>query len=103
MIDAQAMMERTRDAYSFDHYGEEAWLNAINLLSLIYNEAEVEWILFSKYMRWAADRFGKWVPDEPEDEDSDQHMVLDGEEIIKYTAYNGGITIERDVDGNPEL
>ena len=103
MIDPLEMLERTRDAYSFDRYGEEAWLNAISLLSLIYNEAEVEWILYSKYMRWAADRFGTWSGDVDENGEDIGHMILDGEEIIKYTAYNGGITIERDVDGNPEL
>lgn len=91
MIDDSAMLERTRDAYSFNRYGEEAWMNAIRLLAPLYTEDDVEWILRSKYMRWAADRFGDWSGDP----DGDSTKCLDGSEIIKYHDLIG-IDIERD-------
>ena len=61
MINEDALHARTQDAYSFDRYGAEAWMQAIRLLIELYTEEEVEWILRSKYMRWAADHFHKWV------------------------------------------
>jgi hypothetical protein len=70
-------------------------MNAIRLLILFYTEEEVEWILRSKYMRWAADRFGVWTPADPADKDSDGHTTLDGSEIIKYRD-QWGIDIEDD-------
>ena len=92
MIDDNAMLERTRDAYSFDRYGERAWMNAIRLLAPSCTEEEVEWILRSKYMRWAADRFGDWSGDPDKIETT---KCLDGSEIIKYRDQYG-IDIERD-------
>ncbi len=95
MIDENALHARTQDAYSFDRYGAEAWMNAIRLLIELYDEEDTEWILRSKYMRWAADRFHVWVPDDPEAEDSEGHELLDGSEIIQYRDYTT-IDIEDD-------
>lgn len=81
MINENALHARAQDAYSFDRYGAEAWMNAIRLLIELYTEEEVEWILRSKYMRWAADRFGD--------------AILDGSEIIKYRDLFG-IEIEEE-------
>lgn len=94
MINENALHARTQDAYSFDRYGAEAWMNAIRLLAPFYTEEEVEWILYSKYMRWAADRFGVWTGD-PNEDDPYGENVLDGSEIIKYRDYTT-IDIERD-------
>lgn len=90
MINEDALHARTQDAYSFDRYGAEAWMQAIRLLIELYTEEEVEWILRSKYMRWAADHFHKWVEVE-----GDGYEVLDGSEIIKYRD-KWGIEIEED-------
>lgn len=95
MINENALHARTQDAYSFDRYGAEAWMNAIRLLIELYDEEDTEWILRSKYMRWAADRFGKWIPDDPNNEDSDGVIALDGSEIIQYRAYTS-IDIEEE-------
>lgn len=96
MINENALHERTQDAYSFYRYGAEAWMNAIRLLAGVgYTEEEVEWILRSKYMRWAADQFGMWLAelDDPDDPHSDN--ILDGSEIIKYRDQYG-IDIEQE-------
>ncbi len=96
MINENALHARTQDAYSFDRYGAEAWMNAIRLLAEVgYDEEDIEWILYSKYMRWAADRFGVWSGDVDEDGEDIGHMMLDGSEIIKYRDYTS-IDIERD-------
>ena len=94
MINEDALHARTQDAYSFDRYGAEAWMQAIRLLIELYTEEEVEWILRSKYMRWAADRFGVWTGD-PEEDDPYVKNVLDGSEIIKYRDL-WGIEIEEE-------
>ena len=94
MIDENALHARTQDAYSFDRYGAEAWMNAIRLLIELYDEEDTEWILRSKYMRWAADRFGVWTGD-PEEDDPYVKNVLDGSEIIKYRDL-WGIEIEEE-------
>lgn len=91
MIDDNALHKRTQDAYSFDSYGPEAWMNAIRLLAPFYTEEEVEWILRSKYMRWAADEFGA----RKKNPDDETERVLDGTEIIKYRD-KWGIKIEED-------
>lgn len=55
--------DRTEDAYSCDRYGNE-WANcAKTLLVRGYTEAETEWVLRSKWMRWAADQ--SMDPDAP--------------------------------------
>ena len=95
MINENDLHARTQDAYSFDRYGAEAWMNAIRLLIEFYTEEEVEWILRSKYMRWAADRFGVWSGDVDEDGEDIGHMLLDGSEIIQYRDYTS-IDIEED-------
>jgi hypothetical protein len=52
---ALAMAEKTSDAYSFERYGEKSWLANTKFLLAKYTEEQVEWILRSKHMRWAAD------------------------------------------------
>jgi ABC-type nitrate/sulfonate/bicarbonate transport system substrate-binding protein len=49
------MEEATKDAYSYDRYGSAKWRKVIRHLLKSYNEKQVELILGSKYMRWAAD------------------------------------------------
>lgn len=47
---------KTRDAFAFDRYGRDQWIAAVQVLvDAGYDDAEVEWILRSKHMRWAAD------------------------------------------------
>lgn len=91
MINDGALHARTQDAYSFDSYGPEAWMNALRLLAPFYTEEEVEWILRSKYMRWAID----FAMRSKQDPDSEDELVLDGTEIIKYRD-KYGIEIELD-------
>lgn len=51
---AQEIEERTKDAYSFPRYAN--WLACVRLLlERGYTEKQTEWILRSKWMRWAAD------------------------------------------------
>lgn len=51
-----ALIERTIDAYSFNRYGRKNWELAIRrLLRIGFSEREIEAILLSKWMRWAAD------------------------------------------------
>ncbi len=46
--------------YMLSSYGREAWLEVYNfLLGEGYTDAEVNWILKSKNMRWANDFYGK--------------------------------------------
>lgn len=92
MINKNALHTRTRNAYSFSRYGAVAWMNAIRLLAPSCTEEEVEWILRSKYMRWAADQFHtqRIVMGHEEHQE-----ILDGGEIIKYRDVFG-ITIEKD-------
>lgn len=48
----------TRDAYSYKRYKATAWRVAIGELDKLgFNEFEIETILRSKLMRWAADEF----------------------------------------------
>jgi hypothetical protein len=55
---------RTEDAYSADRYGRNEWAAcAMLLLERGYTEAETEWVLRSKHMRWAADMSNE--PDRP--------------------------------------
>lgn len=92
-MNEQALLERTRDAYSFDRYGATAWANAIRLLDAEgYTEDEIEWILCSKYMRWAADHFG--VRSHAELDDVIE--TLNGTEIILYGNKWSRIEIEQD-------
>lgn len=53
------LIDVTQDAYSFERYGEEAWLKAICYMKrkgLTRTQTEV--ILRSKHMRWAMDDAG---------------------------------------------
>jgi hypothetical protein len=52
---AKAMAEKTKDAYSFDRYGERCWLASVKFLLTHFAANQVEWILRSKHMRWAGD------------------------------------------------
>lgn len=55
---AQALADKTSDAYSADRYSNN-WIGCIEMLSdRGYNEREIEAILRSKWMRWAADVSG---------------------------------------------
>jgi len=74
------MMVKTSEAYSFSRYGAGAWRKSIeNLFELGYNKKEVEWILNSKLMRWAADQFSQYAGDE-----NTGYEICDGFEIVKY-------------------
>ncbi len=56
-VAAQALAERTSDAYSYDNYGYQGWLAAtVMLLRRGYSERETEAILRSKWTRWAGDK-----------------------------------------------
>jgi hypothetical protein len=53
---AATLVLATQDAYSKSRYTDAAWLRITKqLLQDGLTEAEVEWILRSKHMRWAAD------------------------------------------------
>jgi hypothetical protein len=53
------IMDYTRDAYSYDRYGEDVWEEIIEfLLSKNVLPEVIEWVLISKHMRWAADSIG---------------------------------------------
>jgi hypothetical protein len=52
---AKALAEKTSDAYSADRYGKRSWLANTKYLLAHFTEVQVEWILRSKNMRWAAD------------------------------------------------
>lgn len=55
---SQAVADKTADAYSFDRYS--TWRGCAWLLALRgYNARQIEAILRSKWMRWAADRFNR--------------------------------------------
>jgi len=51
--------EATTDAYSFSTYGAQQWQRAADLLERQgLSAGEIEWVLRSKWMRWAADEQG---------------------------------------------
>ena len=53
----------TSDAYSFHRYKRTAWNVAIrSLANFGYNKEQIECILRSKLMRWAADQFANVGP-----------------------------------------
>jgi hypothetical protein len=55
-----ALLDRTRDAYSFDTYGESGWRGAIAMLVRRgYDDRQIEAILRSKWTRWAGDMSNK--------------------------------------------
>jgi hypothetical protein len=74
----------TRDAYSFDRFGQDAWRKSIeNLSRLNYTYNQIKVILESKYMRWAGDEFA------PTTKDKDGYEIEDwgnftGEEIALF-------------------
>lgn len=50
----------TEDAYSFDKYGKAEWIKIAQfLVDKGYDQSEVEFILNSKFMRWAGDNLNK--------------------------------------------
>jgi len=86
MSDAKALAEKTKDAYSHDRYGKKSWLAQTKFLLTKFTEEQVEWILRSKHMRWAADKFEtargvplktmeKWYADGSLDNDSEMPGV----------------------------
>lgn len=53
---AKQIAERTSDAHSRDRYTDAAWFQIAKRLATEGADADaIEWILRSKYMRWAAD------------------------------------------------
>ncbi len=56
----EQIAESTQDAYSFDRYGESAWLACCKMLSQRgYTDKQIEAIMRSKWMRWCGDMSGK--------------------------------------------
>ncbi len=56
VIRATEMAARTSNAYKYDGYGQEQWILIILfMMSYKVDEAQIEWILRSKHMRWAGD------------------------------------------------
>lgn len=56
-IHALEITKNTRDAYSFERYGENAWFKCARfLLAEGYTVEAVIEVLRSKHMRWAGDR-----------------------------------------------
>ena len=59
-INVNALAQRTEDAYSFSNYGAQSWRQCIRILAKRgLGEREIEAILRSKWMRWAADGSNK--------------------------------------------
>jgi len=57
---ALAVAAATQDAYSFEAYGEQGWRGcALLLRTRGLDKFEIEAVLRSKHMRWAADDAGK--------------------------------------------
>ena len=53
---ADEIAEECEDAYSFDRYSASGWRASARLCAQKgFNEEQIEWILRSKWMRWAAD------------------------------------------------
>ena len=74
----EVLSEDTKDAYSYDRYGKEAWNKSIaNLSKIGFSAEEIKWVLESKYMRWVADAF-------QEQNENNESKPLIGNEIIKY-------------------
>jgi len=48
-------MSASEEAYSRERYGENKWRHSIQKLLIHFTPNQVEWILKSKHMRWAAD------------------------------------------------
>ena len=55
--EAKVLFVETQDAYSFSRYGEKSWMANIKFLLTKFAPNQVEWILRSKNMRWAADTY----------------------------------------------
>jgi hypothetical protein len=57
---ATKIAEATQDAYSFEFYGADEWLLLVmKLLKTGFTAGQVEWILRSKYTRWARDTYAQ--------------------------------------------
>ena len=80
--EAKEIFEATQLAYSFNRYGKKAWLNSVKYLLTYFTREQTIWILKSKHMRWAADKFEtargvplntmeKWYADGSLDNDSE--------------------------------
>lgn len=55
-MDTRPICHATRDAYSYDRYGETEWRRCADYLAeLGLTAREIESVLRSKVMRWAAD------------------------------------------------
>ena len=54
--EVKALADHTRDAHSRDRYTDAGWVQIIKRLDTEgFTLAQVEWVLFSKHMRWAGD------------------------------------------------
>lgn len=54
---AESLAIITKDAFSYDRYGKTQWLNIAKFLERQgLNTTEAEWVLRSKWMRWAGDQ-----------------------------------------------
>lgn len=86
---AKQVAARTQDAYSRDWYTDAGWLGvARRLAEEGLNATEIEWVLRSKHMRWAADYVSR------------SHSVR-AADFIAYTLENGGFEkLARDVRNN---
>jgi hypothetical protein len=60
MAEADAVAERTADAFSWDTYGESGWRASCRMLARRgYSAREIEAIMRSKWTRWAGDHASK--------------------------------------------
>ncbi len=93
---AKALAEKTKDAYSAERYGKKCWLAQTKFLLIHFTEEQVEWILRSKHMRWAADKFEtargvplktmeKWYAD----------GSLDSDDEMPGNAFHAAATLKR--------
>lgn len=58
LVDVAMLSQATKDAYSYDRYQD--WTHCVLALAIEgYTKEQAEWILRSKYMRWAGDHSDK--------------------------------------------
>jgi hypothetical protein len=72
----ESIVQETKEAYSFERYGLDAWIQSIkNLYALGHTKKMIVKILYHKVMRWAADSFAEVKMGVEQ---------CDGNEILKY-------------------
>jgi hypothetical protein len=84
---ARTLAVDTMDAYSHSRFGEAQWLLCAGLLvdELKFSIEEASWVLFSKWMRWAADTA-----------DSDSPQVDDLRRFLASEGADHGVSTVRD-------